>query len=72
MFNTTALSSYQRIAQSKNGMNKSEIRKNDSSPVITLDFAVHKPGLGSKISKRRGMFLDLAEDGVHPGALLAG
>jgi hypothetical protein len=30
------------------------------------------PGLCSKISKRRGMFLDLAEDGVHPGALLAG
>jgi hypothetical protein len=29
------------------------------------------PGLCSKISKRRGMFLDLAEDGVHPGALLA-
>jgi hypothetical protein len=31
-----------------------------------------QPGLCSKISKRRGMFLDLAEDGVHPGALLAG
>jgi hypothetical protein len=33
--------------------------------------AASEPGLCSKISKRRGMFLDLAEDGVHPGALLA-
>jgi hypothetical protein len=34
--------------------------------------AAFQPGLCSRVSERRGVGFDLAEDGVHPGAFFAG